>query len=89
VEAASTLSQAAGLPAPGERDKGMDIVQAAYELYPLLNHDDGRMIGMITEEAGEVSGAYNKWIDDRKDKPKTVNDIIDETVQWNLICTVG
>jgi hypothetical protein len=40
-----------------------------------------RYITAVSEEAGEVSGSFNKWMDGRTDKPKTADDILEETAQ--------
>jgi len=45
-----------------------------------------RIIGMLTEEAGEVQGAFNKWMDGNKGKPKTRDDVIEELVQLTGNC---
>jgi len=45
-----------------------------------------RAVGMLTEEAGEVSGAFNKWMDGNKRKPKTEDDVLLELVQLTGCC---
>ena len=64
------------------------IQQALDELYPNLNRANWRVIAAVTEEAGEVQGAYNKMMDGRKDKPKTENDVIAETMQLIACCLI-
>jgi hypothetical protein len=45
-----------------------------------------RYIRAISEEAGEVSGAYNKWTDRRTDKPKGPDDVMHEMAQTIGCC---
>lgn len=66
----------------------INIQIALDELYPHLNHDTSRIIGALTEEAGEVQGSWNKISDGRKDKPKTVDDILEETCQLIACCMI-
>jgi NTP pyrophosphatase (non-canonical NTP hydrolase) len=58
-----------------------NLHNALIYIYPLLNTQTWRMVGAITEEAGEVQGAFNKWADKRIDKPKNVRDVMEETAQ--------
>lgn len=55
------------------------------ELYPLLNRAQWRIIGMITEEAGELQGAFNKWQDGLEGFPhknsKGYWDVLEELIQ--------
>ena len=43
--------------------------------------DTERWIRAIGEEAGEIIGAYNKWTDGNKTKPKNVGDVLEEMAQ--------
>lgn len=67
----------------------IDATQQSLDaLYPYLNRADWRIIGAVTEEAGEVQGAYNKMMDGREDKPKNEDDIIQETTQLLACCLI-
>lgn len=48
-----------------------------------------RVISMLTEEAGEVQGAFNKWQDGNKRKPKTEADVVEELVQLAGCCFIA
>ena len=48
-----------------------------------------RVISMLTEEAGEVQGAFNKWQDGNKRKPRNEADVIEELVQLTGCCFVA
>lgn len=48
-----------------------------------------RVISMLTEEAGEVQGAFNKWKDGNRRKPKTQADVIEELVQLTGCCFIA
>lgn len=50
------------------------------------NIPEWRVISMLTEEAGEVQGAFNKMMDGNKRKPKTQADVIEELVQLTGCC---
>jgi len=45
-----------------------------------------RLIGSLTEEAGEVQGAFNKMMDGHRSKPKTIDDVIGELIQLTGNC---
>lgn len=49
------------------------------ELFP--DRDTERWIRAVAEEAGEVVGAFNKWHDGNKIKPKSLADVVEEMVQ--------
>lgn len=44
------------------------------------------MVAALTEEAGEVQGAFNKWQDGNIRKPKDITDVIEETTQLLACC---
>lgn len=69
-------------------DKEYTVKAALEELYPVLDHHDWRIIGAITEEAGEIQGAFNKWQGDTASKIKTKEDVIEETVQCMACCII-
>lgn len=48
-----------------------------------------RVISMLTEEAGEVQGAFNKWQDGNKRKPRDQTDVYEELVQLTGCCFVA
>ena len=66
----------------------MSLQDAVNEFYTVrfLNRESWRVISMLTEEAGEVQGAFNKWMDGNKRKPKTEADVIEELVQLTGCC---
>lgn len=45
------------------------------------NSSEERLMLGIAEEAGEVTGTYNKMCDRRTDKPKTMTNVIEEMAQ--------
>lgn len=55
-------------------------------LYELLDKRDWRIVAMLTEEAGEVQGAFNKWQSGHRKKPKTKQDVIEELIQLTACC---
>jgi NTP pyrophosphatase (non-canonical NTP hydrolase) len=54
------------------------------ELFP--GRDDERWVRAVAEEAGEVLGAFNKWHDGNRLKPRTRQDVLEEIAQL-LACT--
>lgn len=49
------------------------------EIWP--DHDLGRWMLAIAEEAGEVIGAFNKWHSGYRTTPKTREDVLEEMCQ--------
>jgi hypothetical protein len=68
----------------------MGLQDAVNEFYDIREPmPQWRIISMLTEEAGEVQGAFNKWQDGNKRKPKAEKDVIEELVQLTGCCFVA
>lgn len=65
----------------------MSLQESVDDLYELFrNRSEWRFIAMLTEEAGEVQGAYNKMVDGNIRKPKTREDVVEELAQLTGCC---
>lgn len=56
-----------------------EMVRRLIEAFP--NNEEWIYFMALGEEAGEVQGAYVKWITNRKDKPKYKDDVLKEMAQ--------
>lgn len=65
----------------------MSLQEAVDNCYDAVgNRAAWRFISALTEEAGEVQGAFNKMMDGNKRKPKTENDVMEELIQLTANC---
>lgn len=65
----------------------MSLQDAVEEFWEIRGDTkEWRVIAMLTEEAGEVQGAFNKWQDGNKSKPRSEADVIEELVQLTGCC---